>query len=115
RADASETQTITLPAGSTTAAGLAGDLHTAVRGASTSEVFSRALAVRLDDDSVLLIPGEGATIPVVTAAPDDPEALVELGMETRRPSIAGNYVGTLAAPPTSLVCVTVFGRSVLRS
>lgn len=114
-ATAPEMQTITLPAGPTTPATLAATLHTAIRNASTTAAFQAALTVRLDNDALLIIPGEGDTIPILNAAPTDPTTLLELGSATRRPAIAGNYAGTLDAPPTSLVCVTVFGRSYLQA
>jgi hypothetical protein len=110
-----ESQTITLPAGSTTAAALGNDLYTAIRGASVSTAFSAALVARLDNNALLIIPGDSDTIPIITAAPDDVASLLELGLATRRPAIAGNYAGTLAGPPTSLVCVTVFGTSYLQA
>jgi hypothetical protein len=110
-AQAPESQTIVLPAGSTTPTAIASDLYTAIRGASASTAFSNALTARLPNDALIVIPGDGATIPILNAAPDDPATLAELGLASRRPAIGGNYAGTLAAPPTSLVCVTVFGRS----
>ncbi len=71
--------------------------------------------IRLDNDALMIIPGDSGTVPIISAAPDDPSALVELNLGSRRPAIGTDYGGMLPGPPTSLVCVTVFGRSYLRS
>ncbi|HET6450800.1 MAG TPA: hypothetical protein VFI08_05790, partial [Spirochaetia bacterium] len=111
-----EAHSVTLPAGTTTAAGLASDLQTALVGlAGASAAFTGALVGLVDTATVLVVAGDADHIPLFGASTADPDSLPELGLESRRPAMAGNLAMTLGGPPTSLVCVTVLGTSLVRS
>jgi len=103
-----ETRTITIPAGATSLAGLAADLQDAIRAVSNTPAFKAALVTRLDD-ALVILPGAGATVALITTAAGDANSAWELGLISARPVLSGNVAGTLTGPPVTLENVTVFG------
>ncbi len=83
-------------------------LETAIRAAGAEPEFTGTEVFAIGSRLLVLPGGDGASATFVFR-PADPTSLVELELESARPSVAGGPGGDQPAPPVVLENVTVFG------
>jgi hypothetical protein len=88
-------------------------LEDAIQAASGEIEFTDA-SVFLLGNQFLILPGGNGSSAAFVHRPSDPTSLLEMQLETARPSIAGSLDGAQPAPPVLLENVTIFGASHFR-
>ncbi len=88
-----------------------GALEQAIRAASAQPAFKKAMvAYQAGAGQLVVIPGVGEVAPRIRAATADATTANELSLVSDHFVIASVLTGEQPAPPTSLVCTTVFGQ-----
>jgi hypothetical protein len=104
---AAGTLTVTLNPAPTTLAQARDGLQAAIRAASAKDAFAMAIVASVDECFVVM-PG-AAVAPVFSGTPGDQTTYRELGLESDRYAIAGDDIGQLPGPPTSVWRSTILG------
>jgi len=88
-----------------------GALEQAIRAASASQAFKKAMvAYQPDADLLVVVPGVDGVAPQFRAASTDGTTVEELALVSDAFVVAAVLTGDQPAPPTSLVRTTVFGQ-----